>query len=238
MNGKVVLFFIYEDNVLVLYYKKFMEVIFIMKNLFEKYWSKKANGEKETKKKAFTLVEILIVVAVIGILFVALVPRIDFAGDKARETGVKNDFRSFELAAEQYLREKGGVSDVADIAALCGDSAINMYLDGAMQFEDSGSCAKEDPWNQNYTVQLTKPTGTGVNPNNGAIIFISNGKDSLKSTDADNYVLTVTYVDGQIESSTVGFSSNIESANTTTMAGDASSMTISDGSSAVVYKKN
>lgn len=66
---------------------------------------------KNKKKKAFTLVEILIVVAVIGILFVALVPRIDFAGDKARETGVKNDFRSYELAAEQLLRENAGLAD-------------------------------------------------------------------------------------------------------------------------------
>ena len=48
-----------------------------------KFWSKKANdGKKSEKKRAFTLVEILIVVAVIGILFVTLVPRIDFAGDK------------------------------------------------------------------------------------------------------------------------------------------------------------
>ena len=73
-----------------------------------KFWSKKAIETEKVnqKRKAFTLVEILIVVAVIGILFVTLVPRIDFAGDKARETGVKTDFRSFELAAEQILREE------------------------------------------------------------------------------------------------------------------------------------
>lgn len=52
-----------------------------MKNLFNAV--RKQGGENPPqKKKAFTLVEILIVVAVIGILFVALVPRIDFAGDK------------------------------------------------------------------------------------------------------------------------------------------------------------
>jgi competence protein ComGC len=38
------------------------------------------------KREAFTLVEILVVVAEIGILFVAFVPRIDFAGEKALET--------------------------------------------------------------------------------------------------------------------------------------------------------
>ena len=89
----------------------------------------KENEKRGKKKKAFTLVEILIVVAVIGILFVTLVPRIDFAGDKARETGVKTDFRSFELAAEQVLRENAGLADYSNVTALCGTNGINLYLD-------------------------------------------------------------------------------------------------------------
>lgn len=182
-----------------------------------KFWSKKANDGKKAnqKKRAFTLVEILIVVAVIGILFVTLVPRIDFAGDKARETGVKTDFRSFELAAEQILRENAGIGEFcddrgnADITKLAGNNGINLYLDKAIQFNSSGICAKKDQWNQPYTIQVVKPEDG--NPNNGAIIFISNGKDSLIAEDADNYALVVTFVDGQIESETIGFSSNIES---------------------------
>ena len=178
-----------------------------------KFWSKKANdGKKSEKKRAFTLVEILIVVAVIGILFVTLVPRIDFAGDKARETGVKTDFRSFELAAEQILRENAGLGDFDDVAELAGTNGINLYLDKAIQFKTDGNCYKQDQWNQPYTMQIVKPTGTGINPNNGAIIFISNGKDSLMDPEEDNYALVVTFVDGQIESETIGFSSNINSA--------------------------
>lgn len=179
-----------------------------------KFWSKKANeGKKSEKKRAFTLVEILIVVAVIGILFVTLVPRIDFAGDKARETGVKTDFRSFELAAEQILRENAGLGDLDTAEKLCDVNGINLYLDKAIQFDkDTLECAKKDQWNQPYTIQVVKPTGTGINPNNGAIMFISNGKDSLMDPEEDNYALVVTFVDGQIESETIGFSSNIDSA--------------------------
>ena len=177
-----------------------------------KFWSKKANDGKKAnqKKRAFTLVEILIVVAVIGILFVTLVPRIDFAGDKARETGVKTDFRSFELAAEQILRENAGLGDLNTAEKLCDVNGINLYLDKAIQFnKDTLECAKKDQWNQPYTIQVVKPEGG--NPNNGAIIFISNGKDSLMDPEEDNYALVVTFVDGQIESETIGFSSNIES---------------------------
>lgn len=206
-----------------------------------KFWSKKANeGKKSEKKRAFTLVEILIVVAVIGILFVTLVPRIDFAGDKARETGVKTDFRSFELAAEQILRENAGLGDFDDVAELAGTNGINLYLDKAIQFDTSGECAKQDQWNQPYTMQIVKPTGTGINPNNGAIMFISNGKDSLMDPEEDNYALVVTFVDGQIESETIGFSSNIDSSAIESFesAADAASMSIDSSNLITVkYKK-
>lgn len=175
-----------------------------------KFWSKKAvDTKKSDKKRAFTLVEILIVVAVIGILFVTLVPRIDFAGDKARETGVKTDFRAFELAAEQILREKAGLDDYNDVAELCGDEGINMYLDKSIRFDTTGECAKEDQWNQAYTIQMI--ASSDGNANNGAIMFISNGKDSTLDETDDNYALVVTYYDGQIEAETIGFSSNIDS---------------------------
>ena len=205
-----------------------------------KFWSKKAaEGKKSEKKSAFTLVEILIVVAVIGILFVALVPRIDFAGDKARETGIKTDFRSFELAAEQVLRENAGLGDFDDVEALCDANGINLYLDKAMQVNSSGVSAKEDQWNQAYTMQIVKPDGEGVNPNNGAIMFVSNGKDSLMDEADDNYALVVTFVDGQIESETIGFSTNIDSSAITSFeAADAEAMTVSDdGEIAVSYAK-
>lgn len=202
-----------------------------MKNLLRNTKNKKARAAR-----AFTLVEILIVVAVIGILFVALVPRIDFAGDKARETGVKTDFRSFELAAEQVIRENAGLSDFANIAALCGDNGINLYLDEAMKFSSTGSSAKEDQWNQNYTLQIVKDADDD-NPNNGAIIFISNGKDSTKSTVDDNYALVVSFVDGQIETATKGFSSNIESDDIVIGEDTTASMDIASGVATVKYAK-
>ena len=172
--------------------------------------NKKGGNSPRVTKRGFTLVEILIVVAVIGILFISLVPRIDFAGDKARETGIKTDFRSFELAAEQLIRENAGLADFDDVAALCGDNGLNLYLDDALKFDDTGVSNKEDQWNQPYTVQVIKDAADS-NPNNGVLVFISNGKDSVIDEADDNYAIAVTFVNGQIETETVGFSSNIES---------------------------
>ena len=61
-----------------------------------------------TKKKAFTLIELLIVIAIIGILFIVLVSKVDFATDKAKATGVQTDFRSFQLAFDTVAKEKAG----------------------------------------------------------------------------------------------------------------------------------
>lgn len=213
------------------------------KNIMQKLLRKK-NKTRENKisvtKKGFTLVEILIVVAVIGILFVTLVPRIDFAGDKARETGVKTNFRSFELAAEQLLRENAGISKHDTLSKLCAaNGGLNLYLDAGLKFDTSGVSASLDPWNQAYTVQVVKPTGAGINANNGGIIFICNGKDSLLSTDTDNYASATVFIDGVIESETVGFSSNIECASIESVEANATAaaMTISSGKATVKYKK-
>ena len=62
----------------------------------------------KNKRKAFTLIELLIVIAIIGILFIVLVSRIDFATDKAKTTGVQTDFRAFQVAMEQVARENAG----------------------------------------------------------------------------------------------------------------------------------
>ena len=60
------------------------------------------------KRKAFTLIELLIVIAIIGILFIVLISKVDFATDKAKATGVQTDFRSFQMAFETVSRENAG----------------------------------------------------------------------------------------------------------------------------------
>ena len=66
------------------------------------------NKSLMTKKKAFTLIELLIVIAIIGILFIVLVSKVDFATDKAKATGVQTDFRSFQMAFDTVAKENAG----------------------------------------------------------------------------------------------------------------------------------
>jgi general secretion pathway protein G len=56
-------------------------------------------------KKAFTLVEILVVIGIIGLLAVFLVPNLLGARDRAKEAGVKGVMHSVQLAIEAYNME-------------------------------------------------------------------------------------------------------------------------------------
>lgn len=83
---------------------------------------------KKFNKKAFTLIELLIVIAIIGILFIVLVSKVDFATDKAKATGVQTDFRSFQVAFETVARENAGFNTLGwDEGDTNGDHVRNSF---------------------------------------------------------------------------------------------------------------
>ena len=84
-----------------------------------------------TKKKAFTLIELLIVIAIIGILFIVLVSKVDFATDKAKATGVQTDFRSFQMALDTVAKENAGFNTFGwDTGDANQDGIRNSYDEG------------------------------------------------------------------------------------------------------------
>jgi len=57
--------------------------------------------------KAFTLIELLIVIVIIGILAVALIPRLTGAQGMARDRARLADLRQMQTALQMYHNEKG-----------------------------------------------------------------------------------------------------------------------------------
>ena len=123
----------------------------------------------KTNKSAFTLIELLIVIAIIGILFVVLISRVDFATDKAKATGVQTDFRAFQIALETVSKENAGFAtfgwDTGDLngnhirdSVDTGDANENGIKDSGEIF--TGRKKYIENWNDVYT--LTNPNPNAV----------------------------------------------------------------------------
>ena len=155
------------------------------------------------KRKAFTLVELLIVIAIIGILFIVLISKVDFATDKAKATGVQTDFRSFQVAIESVAKEHAGLATFGwDTGDINGDRIRNSYDKGDINKNGKqdegevfiGSKIYTETWTGIYT--LTNP----VDANDGSAITalesaINNNLDpKLHITMHDD--LTITMANG------------------------------------------
>ena len=125
-----------------------------------------------TKKRAFTLIELLIVIAIIGILFIVLVSKVDFATDKAKATGVQTDFRSFQLAFETVARENAGFNTLGwDTGDTNGDGVRNSYDEGDANHDGkkdagevwTGRKTYAETWTGVYT--LVKPGTNALDAN-------------------------------------------------------------------------
>ncbi|MBI5754957.1 prepilin-type N-terminal cleavage/methylation domain-containing protein, partial [Candidatus Peregrinibacteria bacterium] len=65
------------------------------------------------KKKGFTLIELLIVITIIGILAVALLPRIVGAPARARDVSRKANLNTLATALESYMSDNGSYPSTA-----------------------------------------------------------------------------------------------------------------------------
>lgn len=86
---------------------------------------------KLRSKKAFTLVEIMIVVAIIGLLVAIAIPNFVRARRNARKNLCLNNLRLLTHAVEQYAIEYGASDGQAPTAAIImGD--VNAYIENAL----------------------------------------------------------------------------------------------------------
>ena len=83
-------------------------------------------------KKGFTLIELLIVVTIIGILAVALVPRIIGGSGAARDSRRMTDVQSIVTGLEYYLVENGNFSAIGAVGpGVCAstlEASLSAYI--------------------------------------------------------------------------------------------------------------
>ena len=126
-------------------------------------------------RKAFTLVEVLLVVVIIGVLAGMLVARLAGRSEEARVTRAKADIRgSLSLALDLFEQDVGRYPTTEEgLEALATDSGIpgwkRPYLKGGL---------KPDPWGHPYVYasDATDPT---------LYTLLSAGPDGQVGTDDD-----------------------------------------------------
>ena len=70
------------------------------------------------KKRGFTMVELIIVVAVIAILASIIIPKMSGARDKAKLAGCKTNMKHISIAFELYANDNQGCYQPSDYATL------------------------------------------------------------------------------------------------------------------------
>ena len=82
----------------------------------------------EHKLKAFTLIEILVALTIIGVLLTFVAPYVLNRPDQARELKLKNDFMAISTALNLYKLDNGALPDPTQgLDVLSGDGS-NKYL--------------------------------------------------------------------------------------------------------------
>jgi general secretion pathway protein G len=132
-------------------------------------------------KKGFTLVELLVVVAIIAILAAALVPRLLGYTDRARQARAMSDLGTMKTVIETYTADQGnGVYPVPDSTA--ANYVGTVLKNGGINWTGDQTGVK-DPWGYPYYYNLVKDSNGNVT----GYIVISPGKDGKLNTTDDVY---------------------------------------------------
>jgi prepilin-type N-terminal cleavage/methylation domain-containing protein len=109
---------------------------------------------KLQKKKGFTLVELLVVVAILAILSVALLPSVLGYSDKARDTRAAKDIRNFNTVVEAFAAADGNYPEASLDTDNPRSIASIMQSKGIKWTGDETGVV--DPWNNPYYYDLTE----------------------------------------------------------------------------------
>ena len=135
-----------------------------------------AMTQRSTSPRAFTLVEILIVVAILGILAALVVPRFAVSTNEARETGVERQLQVLRSQISLYESREGNFPASVVAGTDWSDMVTGEYL----------KLAPRNPLRQNQTTIAVGATiAAGAAIPGGAAWYYATDTNIVYAADAD-----------------------------------------------------
>lgn len=138
-------------------------------------------------EKGFTLIEILIVIAIIGLLFVFLAPNLNSVNKNSGVNNVETDFRTMKIGVEQFFLDNRDEvfteKSLKDYVSI-GFKKVSADGDALLDFE---SIHKTDPWGNPYHIYVN-------NDGDRYVMFHSYGPDEKESIVGSSFGDDIVYI--------------------------------------------